>query len=74
MTDEDRTMKKRVRSRNYTSEEKATLINIIIKYKNIIESKKTDKVSWKDKNNTWEIIRNEFNSIAPSGTYAQQNH
>lgn len=69
MTDEDRIMKKRVRSTNYTSEEKATLINIIIKYKNIIESKKTDKVSWKDKNDTWEKIKDEFNSIAPSGTY-----
>lgn len=69
MTEEDKTTKKRMRSTNYTTEEKATLINIITKYKNIIESKKTDKVSWKDKNDTWEIIKNEFNSIAPSGTY-----
>lgn len=69
MTEEDIQTRKRVCSTNYTTEEKAILINIITKHKNIIESKKTDKVSWKDKSDTWEIIKNEFNSIAPSGTY-----
>lgn len=69
MAENNKEIKKRVCSTNYTSEEKAALINIVTKYKNIIESKKTDKVSWKDKNDTWERIGNEFNSIAPSGTY-----
>ncbi|EFN82177.1 UPF0439 protein C9orf30-like protein, partial [Harpegnathos saltator] len=61
--------KRRARSTNYTSEEKAALISIVTEYKNIIESKKTDKVSWEDKNDTWERIGSELNSIAPSGTY-----
>lgn len=45
------------------------MINIINKHKNIIESKKTDKVTWKEKKDTWETITNEFNAVAPSGTY-----
>lgn len=40
MAEEFEQTKKRVRSANYTTEEKATMINIINKHKNIIESKK----------------------------------
>lgn len=69
MAEEFEQTKKRVRSANYTTEEKATMINIINKHKNIIESKKTDKVTWKEKNDTWETITNEFNAVAPNGTY-----
>jgi len=69
MTEETESTKKRVRSTNYTMEEKSYLINIIKKYKNIIESKQTDKLSWKDKSNAWETITNEFNATALSGTY-----
>jgi len=69
MAEELEQSKKKARSANYTPEEKATLINIISKYKNTIESKKTDKVTWKDKNDTWETIINEFNAVAPNRTY-----
>lgn len=69
MAQELESTKKRVRSTNYTMEEKACLINIINKYKNIVESKKTDKLSWKDKSNAWETIANEFNASAPNRTY-----
>lgn len=69
MSEKAELTKRRVRSANYTAEEKSCLINIINKYKNIIESKKTDKFSWNDKNNAWETIANEFNAAAPNGTY-----
>lgn len=38
------------------------LISICTKYKHIIESKKTDAVSWKEKEDTWITIGNEFNA------------
>lgn len=47
------------------------LISICAKYKHIIESKKTDAVSWKEKEDTWITIGNEFN--ASSDVYRDQN-
>ncbi|KAI4468172.1 apontic [Holotrichia oblita] len=54
--------KNKTRGPNYSSDEKCILINIIAKYKNIIENKKTDATTWKEKENTWKKITSEFNS------------
>lgn len=54
------------RAPNYTNEEKITLLNIISNYKNIIECKKTDTVTWKDKEVAWVKVTEEFNAICPN--------
>lgn len=58
--------KKRVRSTNFTYNEKEVLLNIIYKYKNIIENKKTDSVSCEEKSRAWEKITGEFHTRAPN--------
>ncbi|CAG9763448.1 unnamed protein product [Ceutorhynchus assimilis] len=57
------------RAPNYANNEKEYLLNLIEKYKNIIENKKTDGVSVKEKKETWEKICQEFNSASPSLHY-----
>lgn len=54
--------KKRVRSSNFTPNEKVLLINIIARYKNVIENKKTDSVTTQEKMNVWAKITKEFNA------------
>ncbi|XP_037947637.1 myb/SANT-like DNA-binding domain-containing protein 3 [Teleopsis dalmanni] len=49
------------RCSNFSAEEIDNLIEIINKYKYIIENKKTDHVSSKKKEDTWTKITNEFN-------------
>lgn len=58
---------KRSRSVNFTPDEKVICLNIIKKYKDIIECKKTDHVTWRDKDAAWLQIEKEFNSQSPSG-------
>ncbi|KAF2893217.1 hypothetical protein ILUMI_12956 [Ignelater luminosus] len=55
---------------NYTEREKQELIDIIAKYKTIIENKKTDSISIKEKQECWNIIAQEYNIIVdrPRGT------
>lgn len=43
------------------------LIDITLKYKHIVENKRTDATMWKDKNEAWEKFSNEFN--AASGNF-----
>lgn len=57
---------KRSRSVNYTSEEKHVLLNIILKYKAIVENKKTDAVSNEQKMLGWKKIAEEFNATSPN--------
>lgn len=57
---------KRKRSTNFTNNDKCVLINIVAKYKQVIENKKTDSVTAKEKGETWEKIALEFNSSGPS--------
>lgn len=57
---------KRKRSSNFTSNDKCILINIVAKYKHVIENKKTDSVTAKEKCDYWEKISVEFNSSGPS--------
>lgn len=54
--------KKRERTLNFSTEETRLLVNIVLKYMQVIENKTTDAVTWKSKNETWEKIANEFNS------------
>lgn len=57
---------KRIRTSNFSQQEKTLVINLVAKYKHIIENKKTDAVSNDDKKQTWEKITREFNSVAPA--------
>lgn len=43
--------KSRVRTKNYTIQEKELLFTIVNKYKNVVENKKSDAVSVGEKNN-----------------------
>ncbi|XP_066596928.1 myb/SANT-like DNA-binding domain-containing protein 3 [Prorops nasuta] len=49
------------RNPNFTNDEKIILIDIIDKYKNIIENKTSNKFSLHDKEKTWYKILKEFN-------------
>lgn len=53
---------KRVRAANFSNEEKLMCLNIIKKYKHIIECKETGVVTWKQKESAWKIIEKEFNA------------
>lgn len=53
---------KRSRTTNFTSEEKLLLLQIIKKYKNVIENKSSGTTTWKDKEKVWKKIETEFNS------------
>lgn len=58
----------RKRCVNFTQQETELLIDIVTKYKNIIESKRTNAMTWKQKSDTWDKIQNNFNactSIVP---------
>ncbi|XP_029660585.1 uncharacterized protein LOC115234001, partial [Formica exsecta] len=52
---------------NFSNLEKIKLIELIEQEKNIIENKKTDNVSTKDKENCWINITKKFNSDCISG-------
>ncbi|XP_032682288.1 myb/SANT-like DNA-binding domain-containing protein 3 isoform X2 [Odontomachus brunneus] len=60
-------MDKEKRGANFTKTEIDLLIDVTLKYKHIVENKKTDATTWKDKNEAWEKISNEFN--AASGNF-----
>lgn len=54
--------KKRERSFNFSHKEIEILISIIQEFKNIIECKKTDVTTWREKDTAWENIATAFNS------------
>lgn len=60
-------MNTKKRGTNFSNTEKDLLLEIIIKYKHIIENKKTDAVTAKDKGKCWDEITRKFNS--ESSTY-----
>ena len=55
--------KKRKRSSNFSKFEGEVLVDLAMKYKHIIENKRTDGVTIKKKSETWMKIQNEFNSV-----------
>lgn len=50
------------RCANFTYEEEQLLIKLVEKYKNIVECKKSNSVTWKEKERGWHSIESEFNS------------
>ncbi|KAB0797133.1 hypothetical protein PPYR_08127 [Photinus pyralis] len=60
---------KKQRTANYSTDEKNVLFSIICDYKGIIECKKTNAVTWKEKEATWEKISCKFNAQSPGGVY-----
>ena len=49
------------RSKNFTDTEKNLLLNLVDKYKNSIERKRTDSKTLKQKSETWADLCEEFN-------------
>ncbi|GLV59203.1 hypothetical protein CBL_21033 [Carabus blaptoides fortunei] len=60
--------KKRERCRNFTEEEKETLLVLVEQFIGLIENKKTDGVTTKQKNNAWEQVAQSFNSQFKTGS------
>lgn len=50
------------KKKNFTEIEKNLLTSVLVKYKDVIENKKTDGTSAKVKNETWKKIATEFNA------------
>lgn len=55
--------KKRPRCNNFTPQEKNVLFSLVEKYRDVITSKKTDRAAIEEKDNAWQSITHEFNSI-----------
>ncbi|XP_063904544.1 uncharacterized protein LOC135142113 [Zophobas morio] len=58
---------KRQRGANFTADEKTFVLTLISEQRHIIENKKTDAVTNKEKQRCWEELTNKFNSCSPSG-------
>lgn len=65
MANEQPTQKKRLP--NFSNLEKIKLIELVEREKSIIENKKTDNISTKDKETCWKNITKELNSNSTSG-------
>lgn len=61
--------RKRDRCVSFGADEKVVIANVCAKYKSILENKKTDGVSAKEKNEIWQKISDEINSASVHGTY-----
>lgn len=55
--------KKRERSANFSAKEVQIFISFVKDHQSIIECKKTDCTTWKDKDQAWEKVTASFNSI-----------
>ncbi|XP_063219111.1 myb/SANT-like DNA-binding domain-containing protein 3 [Bacillus rossius redtenbacheri] len=53
---------KRIRTQNFSSDEKMKVLSLVERHKNIIENKRTDAVSCKEKDAAWEKLANTFNA------------
>lgn len=58
--------KKRIRASNFNGVEEDTLIQCVLRHATIIENKKTDACTLKEKLRAWDEIENEFNSLCPN--------
>lgn len=54
---------KRKRAVNFTEAEKVILTDLVFRYKNMIENKRTDAITCKDKDKAWKVIEQLFNSM-----------
>jgi hypothetical protein len=60
--------RKRERPKNVLEEEKEYLLELVTDKKGIIENKKSDTISAKQKRETWNLIANQFNASSKTGT------
>ncbi|XP_073814267.1 uncharacterized protein [Musca autumnalis] len=51
---------KRKRAKNCTKEEELLLVNVVEEQRNVIENKKSDSVVWKQKEEAWKKIEDDF--------------
>lgn len=72
MSFQNLTPNKRIRGKNFTDNERDLVLEIIEKYKNIVENKKTDTESIRLKNAAWNEITQEFNSVLPTNRTPSQ--
>nr|CAH7735093.1 unnamed protein product [Callosobruchus chinensis] len=54
--------KDKKRGPNYTAKEKSLLLNLVYNFKGVLENKKTDSTTWRQKDEAWDKITNYFNS------------
>lgn len=54
--------KTRERSTNFSSDERDLLVSLLQKYKDILENKKNDGATWKNKEMAWKLIEKQFNA------------
>ncbi|KYQ47800.1 UPF0439 protein C9orf30 like protein [Trachymyrmex zeteki] len=47
---------------NFSRDEEQLLVALVKKYKSIIENRKSNATTWKDKEKAWQVIEKEFNS------------
>ncbi|KYN07274.1 hypothetical protein ALC62_01476 [Cyphomyrmex costatus] len=52
----------RKRAQNFSEAEKITLINLIRQYKDVLENKRSDAVTSKDKDKCWKVIEQSLNN------------
>ncbi|KAJ3640355.1 hypothetical protein Zmor_003657 [Zophobas morio] len=57
---------KRTRAPNFSKEEKLLLLQLAEKHKHILECKKTDGVTWREKDLCWKNIMVQFNASTPA--------
>lgn len=57
-------MEKEKRAANFTKTEIDLLIDIVLKYKHIIENKTTSATTWRDKDEAWDKICSKFNAVS----------
>ncbi|KAF5275829.1 hypothetical protein FQR65_LT04067 [Abscondita terminalis] len=69
MTLKSKTNSKRV---VFTDSDVCTLVNLVYKYKNTVECKKTDVYTWKEKDAVWNKICEEFSSGATEPRTVEQ--
>lgn len=62
------------RAPNFSKNEEQLLIGLVEKYKNIIECKKSNVLTWKDKEKAWLKIEMEFNSKNNGNTFRNAKH
>ena len=59
---------KRKRAANLTQVERELLVDTVLKYKSVLENKRTDAVSNKEKEDVWKIAADEFNAVTTSSS------
>lgn len=58
-------MEDKKRAPNFSNREKVLLLNLVSDYKDVIENKKTNSQTWRQKDDAWQKMTNLFNSQTP---------